>query len=151
MLKSRNIPMDTPPHTHTHPRWRRCSLWWKACICKSCPSFCRVSWILFIYFRSDRTVSQQRTVSITASYLSTLVPQKPFPSVSCHQNTAEKKTIIISWKAWASCSKCSWLWVKQQEINWGYPWCKASPNYFSNHHRMVSYLLSSALRFKMNK
>lgn len=79
----------------------------------------RISWILFLYSRSDRAVSQQRTVSITASNLPTLVPQKPPPSVSCSKSIAQSKAIIISGKIRASCSKCSWLWVKQQGIIWG--------------------------------
>lgn len=72
-----------------------------------------ISWFLFLYSRSDRAVSRQRTVSITASNLPTLVPQKPLLSVGCSQSIAQS---VISGKIRASCSKCSWLWVKQQDI-----------------------------------
>lgn len=80
-----------------------------------------ISWIPFLYSRSDRAVSRQRTVSITASNLPTLVPQKPLPSVGCSPSIAQSKAIIISGKIRASCSKCSWLWVKQQDIKLGLP------------------------------
>lgn len=69
--------ITTPPREPTLPRELLPTM--KRSPLQELPFFLQsISWILFLYSRSDRAVSQQRTVSITASNLPTLVHKNLF-------------------------------------------------------------------------
>lgn len=116
-VKRRNI----PPSVNL-PRQESCSLRWKGHLCQSCPSLCRAFPGFSFYISGVTELSADRGLSASQSPTCQLWFHKNIlPSVGCSQSIAQSKTIIISVKIRASCSKCSWLWVKQQDINWGYP------------------------------